>query len=220
MYEQLQKGFDSEKYKLYTWKSGLMLHWILNPGVAVLELVRGQRLPKVSLVEKSFEKPLIESSFIPCPHCEVLHDARTWSVQNGTAYKNWFGLYCPNCGGVIPCLTNVFTLLLLALTFPIWGWFRGSIYTKWLEQQPMRFENLDLSSKPPWVISGVDVGLKWGAFMFLLNEFIVPYFADKAITLTSVLVGLVVWTIAGLGFGYTFKLLMTKVLKKKGVSVN
>ena len=118
--------FNKEKYKIYSWKNWMMLHWILNPGLAINELILGQRIPKISLEDKTIDKPRIERSLVPCPHCDTLHDTRTWSIQNGTAFNNWFGLYCKNCGNIIPCLTNVFSFLILALTFPFWGWFRKS----------------------------------------------------------------------------------------------
>ena len=111
--------FNKEKYKIYTGKNWMMLHWILNPGLAVNELILGQRVPKISLEDKTIDKPKIERTLVPCPHCETLHDGRTWSTQNGTAFKNWFGLYCGNCGNTIPCLTNGFSFLILGLTFPI-----------------------------------------------------------------------------------------------------
>ena len=44
--------FDKEKYKVYTWKNWMMLHWILNPGLAINELILGQRVPKVSLEDE------------------------------------------------------------------------------------------------------------------------------------------------------------------------
>jgi hypothetical protein len=54
-----------------------MLHWILNPGLAINELILGQRVPKVRLEDKTIDKPRIERVLIPCPHCETLHDGRT-----------------------------------------------------------------------------------------------------------------------------------------------
>ena len=88
------------------------------------------------LIDKTSEKPLMERTYIPCPHCETLHDGRTWSKENGTATKNWFGLYCPECGGIIPCLHNATFYLLMVLTYPIWGWFKKSWKEKWLKKLP------------------------------------------------------------------------------------
>ncbi|MCT1530529.1 hypothetical protein M3B46_05945 [Sphingobacterium daejeonense] len=119
--------FDKSKYKVYTWKNWMMLHWLLNPGIMVNELILGQRVPKISLEEKTTDKQWFERSIVPCPHCETLHDGRTWSSVNGTAFKNWFGLYCNTCGNIIPCLINVFSLIILIITFPIWGWFKTAL---------------------------------------------------------------------------------------------
>jgi hypothetical protein len=37
--------FNEEKYKVYTWKNWMMLHWIINQGLAINELILGQRTP-------------------------------------------------------------------------------------------------------------------------------------------------------------------------------
>lgn len=194
----------------------MILHWLINPGLAFNELVLGQRIPKVSLIDKTSSKPKVERSVIPCPHCNTLHDGRTWSGQNGTATKNWFGLYCPSCMEVIPCVMNVFTLLILTLTYPIWGWFKNRIKENWLDKQPERFQNLTFESnlksfnKKGWI----KLGLIWGAFMFVIMTFVFPFMSNETITPKRSLVGLILWTIGGLIFGYTMKLMMNKVPKK------
>ncbi len=119
--------FNKEKYKIYTWKNRLMLHWILNHVLAINELILGQRVPKIRLEDKTIDKSIFEKTFVPCPHCEKLHDERVWARENGTAFQNWFGLYCKNCENIIPCLTDWLSFLILIITFPIWGWFRKSL---------------------------------------------------------------------------------------------
>ncbi|MEX2350024.1 MAG: hypothetical protein WD554_04030 [Flavobacteriaceae bacterium] len=210
-------NFDKKRYKVYTWKNWMMLHWILNPGLAINELILGQRVPKVTLEDRTIDKPRIERTRVPCPHCETLNDGRTWSTENGTAFKNWFGLYCKNCGNIIPCLMNAFSFIILALTFPIWGWFKRSLKTKWLSKQPERYEHIDIEHIPhpfdekSWVASG----LNWGAFMFVLMSIVYPYFTGGEITLKTLVLGVVIWTIGGLGYGYTMKLYMNKKAKNK-----
>ncbi|SFT35363.1 hypothetical protein SAMN05216474_0057 [Lishizhenia tianjinensis] len=204
--------FDTNKYKVYTWKNPLMLHWIINPALVINEILFGQKIPKVSLVDKTSHKPRVERSFVPCPHCETIHDGRTWSPQNGTAFKNWFGLYCNNCGEIIPCVNNVFSLLILALTFPIWGWFRKSLKAKWYEKQAKRYENLEFSkvtnpfdNKNWWI-----TGLKWAAFMYVTMQVIWPLLDGTGITWASLAKGAVIWPISGIFFGFTMKLFTTK----------
>lgn len=57
------------KCKVYTWKHWMILHYILNPGLAINELILGQRVPKITPEDKSSEKPRVERSYVPCPHC-------------------------------------------------------------------------------------------------------------------------------------------------------
>lgn len=160
----------------------------------------------------------MERGFVPCPHCEKLHDERTWSTQNGTAFKNWFGLYCSNCGNIIPCLQNAFSLIILGITFPIWGWFFKSSKAKWLEKQPQRFENIDIEHVPnpfggkAWI----KTGLGWGAFMFVAMTFVFPYFDGQDITRKMIISSLIIWTVGGLAFGYIMKLFLNAKNKKSG----
>ena len=58
-------NYDKTKYKVLTWKSPVMLHWVINPGLAFNELVLGQRAPKVVLEERNSAKTLPERTFIP-----------------------------------------------------------------------------------------------------------------------------------------------------------
>lgn len=209
--------FNKDKYKIYTWRNWMMLHWILNPGLAVNELVLGQRIPEISLEDKTSEKNRSERTFIPCPHCEKLHDGITWSTGNGTAFKNWFGLYCTNCGKIIPCLMNAFSFIILAITFPIWGWFRKSLKANWLEKQPKRYRNIEIKIVPnPFdKKSWIKTGLSWGAFMFVVMSILFPYFENQEITIKNIIIGAVLWTLGGFAFGYTMKIFMNKTVNKK-----
>lgn len=204
--------FNTTKYKVYTWKHFTMLHWILNPGLAFNELVLGQRVPKVTLEDRTSDKPRYERTYVPCPHCKTLHDGRTWSLQTGTAFKNWFGLYCPTCSHIIPCLTNATSFLVLALTFPLWGWFRMPLEGRWLEAQPKRYKNLqpEAVANPfdnrKWIVNG----LIWGLVMFIVMNFLFPFFTHDLITWKGVLTSLPIWAIGGLGFGFMVKLINGK----------
>ncbi len=204
--------FDPKRYKIYTWKSGVMLHWIINPGLLINELILGQRIPKINLEDRTSNKPRLERSYVPCPHCETLHDSRTWSTQNGTGFKNWFGLYCPNCGEVIPCLMNAFTFIILAFTFPLWGWFKGTLKRAWLAKQPQRFEQLEVENiYNPYSGKGwVRYGIIWAAFMYVLMTFIFPLLTNDPITKKGILLGIPIWLVGGLLFGYFLHRFMGK----------
>lgn len=52
--------YDKTKYKIWTWNNPVMLHWIINPGLAINELLLGQRVPKTMLIEKDSLKSLQE----------------------------------------------------------------------------------------------------------------------------------------------------------------
>ena len=205
-------NFDTAKYKLWTWKNPLMLHWMLNPGLAFNELVLGQRIPKIMLIERDSHKSLAEKSFIPCPHCNTIHPSVKWSVQNHTAFKNWFGLYCDNCGNTIPCLTNLTSYLLLALTFPVWVWFRKSWKRKWLSVQKEKFLKPANLTVPQF--NWVAVGLSWGFFMFLFMEVIYVLISGGRFSLRGFFVGMVTWTLGGLFFGFIMKKFMGRLMSK------
>jgi len=195
--------FDTEKYKVWTWKNPLVLHWILNPGLAFNELLLGQRIPKVTLIQKRSRVPSAEKTFIPCPHCNTLHSGSKWTPQNNTAFKNWFGLYCDNCGKTIPCVRNVTSLILLMLTFPVWYWFKDRWKEKWLEVQKEKFSRPMVFTQPDfkWWYAGLQyavvmfVGMSLVNFLLLNEEFTWKRLAGNAIT----------WLIGGLLFGLIMK---------------
>ena len=202
-------NYDKTKYKIWTWSSPVILHWIINPGCVVADLV-GVRQPKVMLIERNSSKSFYERTLIPCPHCQTLHSGLKWSKQNKTGLKNWFGLYCDNCGKIIPCLSNLISYIILGLTFPIWFWFKDRWKEKWLEKQKVKFSKpLNLTYSEPkhqWYLQGLLFGIIMYVFSTLLN----PFIAGKSITLTGLLIGIPVWTVAGLVFGFTIKLLNRK----------
>ena len=48
-------------------------------------------------------------------------------------------------------------------------------------------------------------GLAWGLIMFVIMVFIFPYFNEEEISIKSILLGVVIWSLAGLLFGITMK---------------
>ena len=106
-------------FKRWEFPHPFILHWLLNPGVAFNETVLGQRVPKTCLVCKDCEEAVVERNYIPCPSCRTMHPGRLHSGK--AAFMNWRGVSCPSCGEAIPCLWNLFSLLVLVVTFPIWS---------------------------------------------------------------------------------------------------
>ena len=199
--------YDKEKFKVWTWKNPAMLHWIINPGIAFNELVLGQRAPKVTFIEKNSTKTLAERTLIPCPHCGTLHSALKWTPQNKTAFKNWFGLYCDNCGKIIPCVRNLTSFVILCLTVPVWFWFKDKWKAKWLEVQRVKFSkplNLTYSeSKKQWWRAGVVFGL----LMYLFMTILAPLVSRGYVTQRELLIGIPVWAIAGFLFVLIMKVI-------------
>ena len=194
---------DTAKYKVWTWKHPFVLHFILNPGLAFNELVLGQRVPKVSLVERDKTKSLGERSFVPCPHCQTVHSGMKWSLANRTAFGNWFGLYCDHCGGIIPCVTNLTSLIILALTFPIWYPFKNRWKEKWLQVQREKFSKPLILTEPDF--KWWETGLGFGFSMFVFNGLSDFLVFQETFTWRKLAISLVVWTLGGLVFGLLLK---------------
>ena len=214
-------NYDKTKYKIWNWKSPVILHWIINPGLVINELILGQTIPKVMLIEREGNKPFFERSFIPCPHCGELHAGLKYSTQNKTAFKNWYGFYCDHCSEIIPIQRNLTSLLVLLLTFPIWGWFRKSLKQNWLNKQADRYKNLnfDFPAKKNTTKSWLKMGFFWGLFMYVFMVFILPLIEQEEISQKSMLIGIPIWLIGGLGFGFFMKIWMNRKGKQnKGLT--
>lgn len=205
--------YDANKYRKYDWKHFTVLHWIINPGLAFNELVFGQRVPKVMLVERNSNEIFAERTKVLCPHCNTVHPSKIWGTEYGTGYKNWFGLYCPECGGIIPCLTNATTFLILAVTSPLWIWFRPALKKAWLKRQPTRYQKLDLSKpaydKKSWWVEGI----VWGIFMFAIMNLLDVATGD--FNPERLPFSFLVWMIGGLLFGLVLRYTLGASGKKK-----
>lgn len=196
-------NFDAGKYKVWTWKNPLILHGMLNPGLAINELVLGQRIPKITLIEKGGRKALPERSFVPCPHCGTIHSSLKWTPQNHTAFKNWFGLYCNNCGKIIPCIRNLTSGVVLILTFPIWYWFKDKWKQKWLSVQKTKFSKPLVLTPPvyPWWY----IGLSYAIFMFIFMSLFDFLLLQETFTWKRLLFNAISWTLGGMLYGLFMK---------------
>lgn len=207
--------FDKEKYKIWTLSHPLILHWFLNPGIAINELAFGQRQPKVTLIDKTSNAPLMERTYIPCEHCGALNDGRLWG--KGNAFGHWYGFVCPECGGRIDCIWNLFSLIILGLTFPIWLPLKKIFEDKWYQRQKDRIEKMKngpiITSK---TVNWLKMGLLYGLIMFcLMTPMLMIIHPEGQMTLRNVLVQALIWLGAGLGFGGIMKLLVgTKRIRR------
>ena len=128
--------YDKKRYTLWTVRHPLLWFWVLFPVTILNELILGQRIPKVMLTDKESDKPWMERTYVPCPHCETLNDQRLWAKSN--AFGHWFGYVCPRCHEIIPCLWNIFSLAVLAITFPVWYFPARFFRRRWLEIEKKR----------------------------------------------------------------------------------
>ncbi|TXI76653.1 MAG: hypothetical protein E6Q44_15255 [Flavobacteriales bacterium] len=62
----------------------------------------------------------------------------------------------------------------------------------------------------PWVING----LGWGTAMFVFNALIMPWVRDEPILLRHFLIGVPIWVIGGLGFGWTNQWIQQRIAAK------
>ena len=203
MKEDPTTKYDRSSYTVRTWKSPILLVWLLNPFIAIGELLLGRRLAQVTLIGKGEGGTLKGMEYVPCPHCGTIHSTLEWSKQNHTVYKNWFGLYCKDCGKIIPCLYSMVSYVLLGLTFPIWYWFKDTWKARWLEKQRIRFAkplDLELHAFTWW-----KVGLKWGAWMYVFLTVILPLIVGESITVRKLSYGIIFWLVGGLVFGLFLK---------------
>ena len=193
------KGSDFKQWKL---PHPLILHWVLNPGLAFNEVVLGQRLPKLQLICRTCESALMERAYVPCPACGHMHLGRLW--KRTRAFGNWRGISCPACGAAIPCLWNVFSILVLAVTSPIWA----LPYFLFFRKRPLR-PMYDLVGgvppKPPaitrktWIL----MGSVWGGLMWVIMSLLPALWSpDKERTSWMLVVGLPVWALGGFAFGF------------------
>jgi len=205
--------FDTSKYKIWSLPHPLILHWMINPGIVINELILGQRLPKVILIDKQSNKPFVERTKVPCPHCNSMNDGRLWA--KGNAFGHWFGYICPNCEKTIPCLWNVFSILILYVTFPLWFIPARFLKPKWIEYEKQRLKRnfkrpLVEAKKINWLVRGT---LLFGGAMWCFMS-LAPYLFGMT-SLQSALVGIPLWLFAGFLWGGIMQYWMNKKGKIK-----
>lgn len=69
--------------------------------------------------------------------------------------------------------------------------------------------NQQRSNRPKNMYAGkgwIKIGLGWGSVMYILQSFVFPYFSGEVYSLRYQLIGIPIWIVAGLAFGYTMKI--------------
>lgn len=153
------------------------LHWVLNPCLALNELILGQRIPARELVDQLSDAPWFERVYLECKRCGELHKALLWRKST---MGNWFGLLCPVCEAKIPTLLNVFSRALLIPTAPLWFPLKLAFEKQLHRKQLARIRNTP--SLPP-DIRGMSLraalvtGGVWATLMYLFFILIMPMIA-------------------------------------------
>ena len=196
--------YDKNRFKILAFPHALVLFWVLNPFTILNELLVGQRLPKVMLIDKESDKPRRERTYYPCPHCETLNDARLWTEEN--VLGNWYGLVCPSCHQIIPCLWSILSLVVLAITFPLRYFPARFFRRRWLEKEKERLAKvlerpLIEAKSVHWLLIGT---FGWGGFMWVICE-VIPQVREVLNggewDLMMMFVGLSIWLVAGFAWG-------------------
>ena len=186
-------------FEVWRYPHRVVLHWIWNPGLIVKI---GQRVPRVTLFCQTCDVAAIERSYIPCPSCNTLNSGNAWKRRD--SFGHWLGLVCPNCGNRIPCLRNAFSVVLLAVTIPLW-YLPCRLYFR---DRPVARPTGDTERPPVTDRTWAAGAVLWGLFMWLLMS-VAPavwkWHQGQPFPWSYVLIGLVMWSIGGAAFGRTMK---------------
>jgi predicted RNA-binding Zn-ribbon protein involved in translation (DUF1610 family) len=207
--------YNTNNFTIKNWKSLDQLFWIINPLFALNEILSGEVRPKVTLIEKNSSKPYAERVLIPCPECGTLHNRFKWSKENSLKYENWFGYYCDNCGDIIKPQRNLFTKILMTLTFPVWFHLQNKLKDTWLKKQPERYKNLDLqlTNKTINTTFWLKYGLSHGFTVFFLMQLFLSYFLPHSKAMQLSLASFPFWMIMGVVWSYY----MAKRMRERAV---
>lgn len=160
---------------------------VLNPIVALSELLLGVRKPDGQVLEIDETRPLIERFHVPCPACGG--HTRTIYYQ-GAALFAYAGFVCGHCGAKVATMPNVFTRLVELLTWPLWRPFRDRLQAPLLKWQFKALQAArEAGAKANRRIIAVRVGLLFGL--------LAGAFAFFQLT-QSGLGGLYLWAMTGL----------------------
>ena len=205
--------YDKDRFQIWKLPHPSVLFWVLFPPLIIMELILGLRHPKVALIDKKSNKPWMERIYIPCPHCTTLNDNRIWA--KGNVLGHWFGLVCPNCHQVIPCLWNLFSLAILTITYPLWYFPARFFRQRWLEKEKERLSNalerpLIQAKTINWLFRGT---FYLGGFMWVILG-VVPQMWNilngKEWDLIMMFVMLPIWLLTGFAWGLAMRFWMNR----------
>ena len=108
---------DGRRFKVWALPHPLLVHWIVNPGIAFNELALGQRIPKQIFIEQDVEGSLIDRQYLRCEACGEMTSYRVYK-DAGLMTGLYHGIPCMHCEANIPMLSNFLTGLVEQLSRP------------------------------------------------------------------------------------------------------
>ncbi|HZZ70925.1 MAG TPA: hypothetical protein VFE24_01655 [Pirellulales bacterium] len=202
---------DGHNQKIIKLPHPLLIHWIVNPALAINELLLGQRIPKITVECRDCKLTRPERTYLYCAHCDALHDCRCWTGKQ--AFGNWLGFVCPACGGRIACLWNLFSLLILAITLPLWYLPVRHYRAQHLPQRPvLKTEFKPLNLRRAFWIQSLAFGFLMWVIMALI-PFVAQGLEEGEWRLGRLLISAITDGISGFAFGG----FMTWYLSRKGI---
>lgn len=185
------------------------VHWFLNPGLAINEVVLGQRLPKRIYFCIRCDAPLYRRQFVRCSRCHRFQNGMLWG--RGNAFGHWFGLFCPDCGGRIKTHLNLITLVVIALTWiiwwPVWLLVRPR-WVSWERQRARKVRNCDVEIEKR--VRYWPMGLGFGLWMWILFVLGTIIRARPRTEIIANIVLLPMWLAAGALFAFVMKRILSK----------
>jgi hypothetical protein len=159
---------QSMEFSTWAFPHVLVTHWVLNPGLAVNELLLGQRIPKITFFCRSCGSNTTYVRYYRCPDCEQFHPEAIWTGSNG--FGHWLGVICPDCGSEIPCLLNLVSWVILARLSPINWMLRklvGRRYIAWEQRRACAMRERLEESESEYVVSSFPRGPESSAPSFM-----------------------------------------------------
>src|SRR5215213_3473660 len=92
--EQHETGFvcpicNGHEFSTWAFPHPLILHWVLNPGLMVNELLLGQRIPKITYFCRHCGSETTGLRYYHCDACDRFHEETIWTDGNG--FGHWLG---------------------------------------------------------------------------------------------------------------------------------
>lgn len=188
-----------------------VLFYVLNPAIAVNEILLGQCAPKITLYCQTCQLPLYARSYVPCPHCKTMNNGLLWSKKR--AFGHWFGLICPKCRLNIPRLWNIFSIIILIILAPIWYFpYRFLAQKNQASRKNLRYRDVSKIKHPTrknWFFMGAGYGFFMWIFLSLIPE-IIDLIKNQIFSLSNLLIDAFVFSLSGFVFGLLMYLILTR----------